>query len=303
MKKTCIIITGPTAVGKTAIAIALAKYFSTEIISADSRQCFKELNIAVAKPALPDLQQVHHYFIDSHSIKDDISAADFERIALAAIDEIFLKNDIAIMVGGTGLYIKAFCEGMDEIPAVDPGIRSSVIFGYNNNGIGWLRSEIEKNDPDYFTTGEMENPQRMMRALEVKISTGHSIRSFQSKEKKQRNFNIITIGLELPRDILYQCVNTRVDSMMEMGLLEESKALLPYKQLNALQTVGYRELFDHLEGKISLERAVELIKQNTRHYAKRQLTWFKKDDLINWLSPDINIVLEYLDERFEDLKI
>ena len=183
MNKTCIIIAGPTAIGKTAIATALAKHFSTEIISADSRQCFKELNIAVAKPAPADLQQVHHYFIDSHSINDDISAADFEKIALAAVDKIFLKNDTAIMVGGTGLYIKAFSEGMDEIPAIDPGIRSLVISDYNNNGIGWLRSEIEKKDPDYFTTGEMENPQRMMRALEVKLSTGRSIRSFQSKEK------------------------------------------------------------------------------------------------------------------------
>lgn len=303
MNKTCIIIAGPTAIGKTAIAIALAKHFSTEIISADSRQCFKELNIAVAKPAPADLQQVHHYFIDSHSIRDDISAADFEKIALAAVDKIFLKNEFAIMVGGTGLYIKAFCEGMDEIPAVDSGIRASVISDYNNNGIGWLRSEIEKNDPDYFTTGEMENPQRMMRALEVKLSTGRSIRSFQSKGKKQRNFNIITIGLELPREILYERINARVDTMMEIGLLKEAKALLPYKHLNALQTVGYRELFDHFDGKITVERAIELIKQNTRHYAKRQLTWFKRDDTINWLSPDTNIVLEFLDKRFEDLKI
>ena len=294
MNKTCIIIAGPTAIGKTAIAIALAKHFSTEIISADSRQCFKELNIAVAKPAPADLQQVHHYFIDSHSINDDISAADFEKIALAAVDKIFLKNEFAIMVGGTGLYIKAFCEGMDEIPAVDPGIRASVISGYNNNGIGWLRSEIEKKDPDYFTTGEMENPQRMMRALEVKLSTGRSIRSFQSKEKKQRNFNIITIGLELPREILYERINARVDTMMEMGLLKEAKALLPYKHLNALQTVGYRELFDHFDGKITVERAIELIKQNTRHFAKRQLTWFKRDGSITWLAPDIQIVLNHV---------
>ena len=157
-----------------------------------------------------------------------------------------------------------------------------------------LRSEIEKKDPDYFTTGEMENPQRMMRALEVKLSTGRSIRSFQSKEKKQRNFNIITIGLELPRDILYERINARVDTMMEMGLLKEAKALLPYKHLNALQTVGYRELFDHFDGKITVERAIELIKQNTRHFAKRQLTWFKRDGSITWLAPDIQIVLNHV---------
>ncbi len=297
MNKTCIIITGPTAVGKTAISIALAKHFSTEIISADSRQCFKELNIAVAKPALSDLQQIHHYFINSHSITEDISAADFEKIALEAVDTVFLKNDFVIMVGGTGLYIKAFSEGMDDIPAIEPGIRASVTSDYNYNGKEWLRNEIKKNDPDYFATGEMENPQRMMRALEVKLSTGLSIRSFQSKEKKQRNFNIITIGLELPREILYQRINKRVDNMMEMGLLEEVKSLLPYKHLNALQTVGYRELFDHLEGKISLERSVELIKQNSRHYAKRQLTWFKRDVAINWLPPDLTLILKFLVDR------
>jgi tRNA dimethylallyltransferase len=303
MNKTCIIVAGPTAVGKTAIALSLAKQFSTEIISADSRQCFKELNIGVAKPSASELSAVHHYFINSHSIQETVSAADFETYALNAIENIFSKNDIALMVGGTGLYIKAFAEGMDEIPAIEPGIRDMIITGFNNNGIQWLQQQVKEHDPGYFRNAEIENPQRMMRALEVKLSTGRSITAFQSKKKKQRAFNIISIGLELQREILYQRINTRVDKMMEAGLLEEAGSLLPYKQLNALQTVGYRELFDHFEGRISLERAVELIKQNTRNYAKRQMTWFKRDASVNWLPPEINVVVNYMEERFGDLKI
>ncbi|MEP7165486.1 MAG: tRNA (adenosine(37)-N6)-dimethylallyltransferase MiaA [Ferruginibacter sp.] len=301
MNKTCIIIAGPTAVGKTSIALAIARHFSTEIISADSRQCFKELNIGVAKPTAAELEGIHHYFINSHSIHDDISAADFERYALNAVEGIFLKNDIAVMVGGTGLYIKAFCEGMDEIPAVDSLIRNSIITDYNNKGIDWLREQIKNNDLDYFSKGEIENPQRMMRALEVKLSTGKSIISFRSGKKEKRDFNIITIALELPRDILYQRINARVDDMMKAGLLEEARSLIPFKHLNALQTVGYRELFDHFDGKYSLERAVELIKQNSRNYAKRQLTWFKKDPSINWLAPGMNIMLKYLGDKFGNL--
>ena len=299
MKKTCIIIVGPTAVGKTSIALAIAKHFSTQIISADSRQCFKELNIGVAKPSASELDEVYHYFINSHFIQDNISAADFEAYALNAVSTIFSKNDIAVMVGGTGLYIKAFCEGMDEIPAIDPQIRNTIVTDYNNNGIQWLREQIKNNDHDYFIKGEIENPQRMMRALEVKFSTGQSITSFQSRKKKQRDFNIITIGLELARDILYQRINARVDNMMEAGLLNEAKALLPYKHLNALQTVGYREIFDHFDGECSSERAIELVKQNTRNYAKRQMTWFKKDNSVVWIVPDIKQVLGYISSRFE----
>ena len=297
MKKTCIVICGPTAVGKTSIALAIAKHFSTEIISADSRQCFKELNIGVAKPAATELKEVHHYFINSHSIQDTVSAADFEIYALNAIENIFSKNDVAVMVGGTGLYIKVFCEGMDEIPAVDSEIRNKIIDKYNSNGIEWLKQEIKNRDKEYFLKGEIENPQRMMRALEVKLSAGRSIISFQSKKKKQRDFDIIMIGLELPREKLYDQINGRVDVMMETGLLSEARNFIAYKNLNALQTVGYRELFDHFENKYSLERAVELIKQNTRHYAKRQLTWFKKDLSVQWYAPDKKNILNYLDQK------
>ncbi len=294
MNKTCILLAGPTAVGKTAIAISIARHFSTEIISADSRQCFKELNIAVAKPSPAELDAIPHHFINSISINDHFSAADFESYALETVEKIFLKKDTVVMVGGTGLYIKAFCEGMDEIPAIDPHIRESIVSEYETNGIQWLQQQIEIHDPVYFENGETGNPQRMIRALEVKLSTGVSIHSFQTQKKKQRDFNIVKIGLELPREALYDRINKRVDDMMKAGLLDEALSLISGKDLNALQTVGYRELFDHLEGKISLERAVELIKQNSRHYAKRQLTWFKKDDTVNWMQPDVDTVLNFL---------
>ena len=294
MKKTCIIIAGPTAVGKTPIALNLAKHFNTQIISADSRQCFKELNIAVAKPAPAELSEIHHYFINSHSIHEAISAADYEKYALASAEKIFQQNDIAVMVGGTGLYIKAFCEGLDPIPAVDEKIRNGIITAYELHGIDWLQEQVKKNDPAYHASGEMQNPQRMMRALEVKLSTGNSITSFQTKQKVTRDFNIIQIGMELPREILYKQINSRVDEMMKIGLEEEARSLLPYRNLNALQTVGYKELFSYFDGEITLSKAVELIKQNTRHYAKRQMTWFKKDDSVEWIVPDVKLVHDHL---------
>ncbi len=303
MNKTCIVLAGPTAVGKTSIALELAAHFNTQIISADSRQCFKELDIGVAKPSQAELSAIHHYFINSHSIHEKLSAADFEKYALEAVGKIFKQNDIAVMVGGTGLYIKAFCEGLDEIPAIDEKIRNEIIVGYDLNGIGWLKQQIVERDPLYFTSGEMQNPQRMMRALEVKLSTGNSITSFQTKQKVKRNFDIIQVGLELPRDILYGQINSRVDAMMKKGLEEEVSNLLPYKHLNALQTVGYRELFNFYDKETSLPKAVELIKQNTRHYAKRQMTWFKKNHLITWLLPDINVVSEYLRKSLGDMEI
>lgn len=290
MNKTCIIIAGPTAVGKTALAIKLAKYFSTEIISADSRQCYKELNIGVARPSPEELAAVPHHFIASHSIQQDISASDYENYALNCVDEIFKKTDVAIMVGGTGLYIRAFCESLDQIPAIKETTRNDIKKQYQDNGIEWLQQQLKEIDPLYAEKGEMQNPQRMMRALEVKAGTGQSIISFQKQQKKQRPFNIIKIGMELPRPVLYDRINRRVDIMMQDGLLDEAKTVLPFRDRNALQTVGYRELFDHLEGFISLEKAVELIKQNSRHYAKRQLTWFKKDAGIKWIdAADDNI--------------
>lgn len=284
-KKTVIIIAGPTAVGKTAVAIEMAKHFQTEIISADSRQCFKELNIGVARPSKEELQKVKHHFIAFYSIQEEVTAAVFERHALNKVNELFEKHDIVIMTGGTGLYIKAFCEGLDEVPAINTEIRKVIVTNYNNGGIKWLREQVQQNDPMFFLKGEMQNPQRMMRALEVKLSTGRSILSFHSRQKKKRDFNIVKIGLELPREQLHQQINNRVDKMIEKGLIEEVKSLLSFKHLNALQTVGYSEIFDFLDAKVSLDQAINDIKTNTRQYAKRQMTWFRKDKEIKWFHP------------------
>lgn len=274
--KTCIIVTGATASGKTDYAFELAQKYNTQIISADSRQCYKELNIGVAKPSQSQLDQIHHYFIDSHSIYEEVNVKVFEEYALEAVNKIFETNDIAIMAGGTGLYIKAFCEGLDDVPSVNEAIRENINASYQLHGIEWLQSEIEKNDPLFFGSGENKNPQRLMRALEVKLSTGNSIINFQSGKKIERNFQIKKINLDVPRPELYERINKRVDKMMQSGLLEEAKSLFADRHLNALQTVGYRELFDFIEDKISLDKAVDEIKKNTRHFAKRQITWFKK---------------------------
>lgn len=290
VKKTVIIICGPTAVGKTSAAIHLAKHFHTEIISADSRQCYKELNIGVARPSENELKEVPHHFIASHpvavgSVAENIHAVFFGKYALQKVNELFIKHDVVIMVGGTGLYIKAFCDGLDDVPEINPEIRKTIVTNYNNSGIEWLREQVEKHDPLFFMKGEMQNPQRMMRALEVKLSTGHSILSFHTRKKRKRDFNIVKIGLLLPKEDLHRNINTRVDKMMEQGLVQEVKSLQQYRQLNALQTVGYSEIFQYLDGNISLPATIEEIKKNTRRYAKRQVTWFRKDKEIKWFSP------------------
>ncbi len=301
-KNTVIIIAGPTAVSKTTTAIQLAQYFNTQIISADSRQCFTELNIGVAKPTLAQLSAVKHYFINSHSVHQTVNAALFEHYALQCADEIFAKHNIAIVVGGTGLYIKAFCEGFDAIPAIPDEIRNSVISQYKQQGLWFLQTELQQKDPNFWQTAEQQNPQRLMRALEVLYATGNSILFYQNKTIAKRPFNIIKIGLELPREQLYKRINLRVDEMMKDGLLNEVKSLLPYRHLNALQTVGYKELFEYLDNKIDLQKAIDLLKQNTRHYAKRQMTWFKKDKEIKWFAPDeFETMLNYLKEKPEFL--
>jgi tRNA dimethylallyltransferase len=274
--KTCIIVTGPTAIGKTQYAIDLAGQYNTQIISADSRQCFRELNIGVAKPSAEQLKSIQHYFINSHSIHDEVNAKVFEHYALDAIHKVFETSDVAIMVGGTGLYIKAFCEGLDQVPSVNEVIRNTINEAYSTRGLQWLQNEIKEQDPLYFYSAEIQNPQRLMRALEVKLSTGQSICNFHSGKKVVRDFAIKKINLEIPRDQLYKRINRRVDDMMQEGLLKEAEGLFPYRHLNGLQTVGYRELFDFMEEKISLSKAIDEIKKNTRHFAKRQITWFKK---------------------------
>jgi tRNA dimethylallyltransferase len=281
----CIVIVGPTAVGKTAFAIEVAASLHTRIISADSRQCYRELNIGVGKPSPAQLEAVKHYFINSHTIHEEVHAAIFEQYALAAAAEIFLNNNIAVVAGGTGLYVNAFCNGMDEVPVVVPGIRNNIINSYKEKGLEWLQQQVAENDLEYFNDGEILNPQRLMRTLEVKLSTGRSIRSFHTQQKKERPFTAIKIGLELPRKLLNDQIAQRVDEMVENGLEEEVKNLLPYRNFNALNTVGYKELFAYFDGQSTFSEAINLIKKNTCQYAKRQMTWFKKDAAIKWIAP------------------
>jgi len=294
--KKLILIAGPTAAGKTAMAIRIAQHFHTSIISADSRQCYKEMKIGVARPSDEELSAVPHFFIASHSIQEDVTAAVFESYALEKAAELFKTHDVVVMVGGTGLYIRAFCEGLDLIPEIPAGIREKIIASYEANGIGWLQQELNLRDPLFAEKGEMQNPQRMMRALEVVEATGHSIFSFRRNEKTSRDFEIIKIGLTLPRDILRQRIDERVDQMMKAGLEAEVRELRPNRHLNALQTVGYQEIFEYLEGKCRLEDAVERVKINTRQYAKRQMTWFNRDPEMHWFVPDEwDKILQFID--------
>jgi tRNA dimethylallyltransferase len=283
--KTVIVLAGPTAVGKTAAAINLARHFSTAIISADSRQCYRELSIGVARPSVEELEAVPHYFIASHSIHEEVNAAAFESFALEKTAELFKKHDVVVMTGGTGLYIRAFTDGLDEIPAAKTGTRNQIIKQYEEKGLPWLQEEIRLKDPLFFDSGEMQNPQRMMRALEVMEDTGRSVFSFRTRDIAERDFNMLKIGLELPRDILRERIAVRVHQMIEKGLIDEVRSLLPYRHLNALQTVGYAEIFDYLDGKISLENATQQIIDHTRQYAKRQMTWFRREKDITWFDP------------------
>ena len=285
MTPTVYIIVGPTAVGKTKYAIALAQKLKTEIISADARQCYQELNIGVARPSNEELTQVKHHFIASHSIQETVNAGTFEQYALAKATELLEKFGSAVMVGGTGLYIKAFVEGMDQIPAIDPAIRNQIQQDLTSKGLDWLQTQVQAKDPAYWARadqGEQQNTQRLSRALEVLIGTGQSILSFQMQSKKLRSFNIQKMGLEMPREQLYNRINQRVMQMVEMGLEEEVNALRPQFHLNALQTVGYQEWLPYFEGHQTKEAVIQAIQQNTRNYAKRQMTWFKKDADINW---------------------
>jgi tRNA dimethylallyltransferase len=282
--KTCIVIVGPTASGKTKLSLELAEHFNTEIISADSRQCYRELEIGVAKPDKKELKQVKHHFINSHSIHEEVNAAVFESYALDAVHAVFEKNDYAIVVGGTGLYIKAFCEGMDEIPPIDEMMRLLVRKEYEQKGMDWLDSAVKSEDPVFYSRGEIYNPHRMLRALEVKRSTGLSIVDLHAAIKKERPFSIIKAGISIPREKMYEQINDRVDDMIRTGLVDEARALYPFKSLPALQTVGYQEIFQYMDGEITLEQAVEEIKKNTRRYAKRQMTWFRKDPEIHWVE-------------------
>ncbi|GGG95722.1 tRNA (adenosine(37)-N6)-dimethylallyltransferase MiaA [Pedobacter zeae] len=286
IKKTLISIVGPTAIGKTALAIGLAQHFGTEIISADSRQFFKEMAIGTAKPNAEELAAAKHHFIDSHTVTQLFSTGDFEVEALKKLEEIFREHELAIMVGGSGLYVNALINGLDEMPNIDLSIRENLNRQFEEEGIAVIQSQLAHLDPEYFAKVDQQNPQRMIRGLEVFLSTGQKLSSMLSATKKERPFNIIKIGLNTDRAVLYDRINKRVDQMIAEGLLDEVKGLMPFKHHNALNTVGYSELFDYLDGKSSLEDAIAAIKQNTRRFAKRQLTWFRRDEEINWFEPD-----------------
>jgi len=286
LSKKLIVIAGPTAVGKTEVALRLAEYFKTEILSADSRQIFKELEIGTAKPTFQELNRVRHHFINTHSIDQVYDAGAYGAEALALIHDLFKVYDVLVLCGGSGLYMKAVLEGFDEMPKVPSGTRERIMEEYRLKGMDWLQKEIKKCDPEYFRQVDINNPHRLMRALELFRSSGIKASQWRLKEKRSHDFTIIKIGLELAREELYQRIDTRMDTMIENGLFEEAHRFIAKRELNALQTVGYREVFDYLEGEYDREEAIRLLKRNSRRYAKRQLTWFKRDPEMHWFKPD-----------------
>lgn len=288
MKKKLVVITGPTAVGKTDLSIETAKYFSTEIISSDSRQFYKEMNVGTAKPASRQLKEVKHHFINSLSVTQDYNAGQYETDCKNLLEKLFEKYNILIMAGGAGLYINAVLNGVDDLPKADEKIRKSLKEKSGNEGIEFLQKQLQQLDPEYYQKVDKQNPQRLMRAIEVCLTSGKTYSSFLGKKKPNRNFDAVMIGLQDDKEKLYERINSRVDQMIENGLADEVKKLLPYKNYNALQTVGYKELIQYFEEKISLEEAIELIKKNTRNYAKRQMTWFNKMKEIVWFKTGTN---------------
>jgi len=287
---TLIVVAGPTAVGKTAAAIKLAQHFNTSVVSADSRQFFREMSIGTAKPDKNELAAAKHYFINSHSISESFSVGDFEKQGLALLDELFKTHDKVILAGGSGLYIKAICEGFDDLPVADTAVREKLNLEFEEKGIAVLQEKLKQVDPDYYNEVDLNNPQRVIRALEVFVTSGKPFSSYRNATVNKRPFNIIKLMLDMPREKLYERINLRVDLMVKQGLVQEVQSLLPYRHLNALNTVGYSEIFDYFDGKMNLDEALLLIKQNTRRFAKRQLTWFRKDKDFIWFdagAPDI----------------
>jgi tRNA dimethylallyltransferase len=298
MQKYLIVITGPTGIGKTAVAIQLAKHFGSEIISADSRQLYKELNIGTATPQPHELSAIKHHFIQSHSIADNYNASKYETEALKLIEQLFVKTDILFLTGGSMLYIDAVCKGIDEMPDADPEIRSNLKLILEKEGIESLRLQLKQLDPDYYQIVDLKNPNRIIHALEICMTTGKPYSSFRTNPAKKRSFTIIKIGLDCDRQMLHNRINSRVDKIIEDGLENEVRNLLPYKNLNALNTVGYREFFEYFDGKISAGTAVELIKRNSRRYARKQLTWFRNDQQMQWFQPhDITEIIEFIEQK------
>ena len=297
-EKSLVVVVGPTAVGKTSLAIRLAQHYGTSIVSADSRQFYRQLTIGTAKPSTEERRQAPHYFIDSHSIEETYSAGDFEREALALLEELFKTQDVVIVVGGSGLFIQALCEGLDELPTAPKPIRDALNHRLVQDGLGPLQDYLKKIDPQGYEQLDVENPQRVIRALEVFESSGRPMSSFLKAERAKRPFKCITVGINRPREELYELINNRVDVMMDKGLLAEVEQLLPYRSKPALLTVGYKELFSYLDGDLSLVEAVAKIKQNSRRYAKRQITWFKKHGNTQWFAPTaFDHIIQWVDEQ------
>lgn len=296
MKNILIVLAGPTCAGKTDLSIDIARYFGCEIISADSRQFFREMKIGTAIPSDSQLAEIRHHFIRFLSIKDYYSASLFERDVLKLLPTLFSKNNVALMTGGSGMYVDAVCHGIDDIPDVDPQVREKYIRKYKDEGIHGLRLALKLLDPEHYDNIDLKNPKRILRALEICESTGRPYSSFLTKNKRERDFRIVKVGIERPRDVLYNRINNRVDEMIGNGLEKEAESLVSMKDLNALNTVGYKEFFDFFEGRSTREEAVELIKRNTRRYAKRQMTWWARDKEIKWFdADDINEIIRFLE--------
>lgn len=301
MKKKLLSVVGPTAIGKTKLAIALAQHFNTAVISADSRQFYKEMSIGTAVPTKAELRSAKHYFIQHKSIFEKYNVGDFEKDAIKKLQDIYADKEYAIIVGGSGLYVDAVVKGLDEFPKVNAEIRLQLNKVYEEKGIQFLKDELKRHDPVYYEKVDIENPHRLIRALEICIGSGQPYSSFLKKETTQRPFKTITIGITAPRELIYDRINKRVDIMMEQGLLKEAKGIYEHKSLNALQTVGYKELFNYLDGIWTLDFSITEIKKNTRRFAKRQLTWFRKNENTLWVAHDesFSSILERLKKQLK----
>ncbi len=301
--KYLITVVGPTAIGKTATAIALAKFFACEILSADSRQFFKEMSIGTAVPSAAELADAKHHFIGNKSVTDAYNVGDFEREAIHLLENLFETDDFAVLVGGSGLYIDAVLNGIDVFPEIDSEVRNALQKKYEDLGINYLQQKLEYLDPDYYQKVDQENPQRLMRAIEVCIGSGQPYSSYLGVHKNQRSFMPIVIGLEAPREIVYDRINRRVDTMLLDGLLDEVTGLYMFKDFNALQTVGYRELFAFIDGAFTLDFAISEIKKNTRRFAKRQMTWFKKNSEVAWFDYDVPTenIISYINDKCQEM--